>query len=377
MQHASLPQGEPPSQIRRLMTGFILAVLLAYPLLFFAHKYTVPWTGMSDFRSYHAMTLAPLEFDAVRAPFAMRQLTPLIARGLMEIGVSFNKEIWFQQYSVWQGKTYSDQVFFALLLANAIGAVLAGAVVYAAAAARPLRLPVDPFGLCALALLLLSGGTMFYVLAPLTEGWTWFLAAAIGVLWRRSDRWAWAAPPLLLVCVFQREMLPLAFLLMASVERLAIPADSERRRYLQAFIAACIASLLLYIALRSWILPMKQTDIGQIQPLTWWSRLIALAPLLFSAEMIKAAFFKLNMPLLWGLFLGWMWRRGMLDRELAWRATGLALAAVAIFCISWANGAGKGVDRLVMILTPLFVLSISELAGRATAVSDTAPPAER
>jgi hypothetical protein len=355
---------------RHLVLGLVLSVVLAYPLLSFAQKYTIPWTGMNDFSSYHDMVLSPLRFDAVRAPFAMRQLTAVVARGVLELGIGSDRSIWFQQHATMWQRSYSVDVFLALLVANFAGAVLAGAVVYAAAARhdrQPPSLPVSSWGLGAVALLFLSGGTLFYVIAPLTEGWTWALAAIMGVLWKRRDGWAWAVVPLLFVCIFQREMLPLAFLIMAAAELAGGGPDGRRRRFLVALMVASTASLAAYAALRGAILPVRATDVHQIEPLGWAGGLMRELPALFTPVMLRAALLKLNLVLVWLSFVAWAARRRLLGGAVGWDIAGLAGAALAFFLIALANGAGRAVDRYVIMLAPLFVLSLVELARHAAA----------
>ncbi|MFD1628188.1 hypothetical protein [Azospirillum griseum] len=350
------------------LVGAFISGLLVYPLLFFTHKYSIPWSGMSDFSSYHEMVLKPLQFDAVRAPFAMRQMTTLIARFILEIGITFDKDIWFNYHSIMGNITFSANVFFALLVANTIGVWLTGMIVYTVAATADSNkiLPVSIWGIAALGLLLLSGGTLFYVVSPLTEGWTWFLAALIWALRRRDDFWAWSTFPLLLLCIFQREMLPLAFLIMSMTERVCLRRvlSQNRKRFLHAFIAACVASLALYVALRGWIFPTLPTDTHQISPLGWFNRFIDQLPTLWDPLMIRSAFFKLNLPLLWASYVVWAMRHRLLGLDQVCASVGLGLAMASFFCIAYANGAGRAVDRYVVMLSPLFVLAIIDLTEK-------------
>ncbi len=98
--------------------GFVLTVLFSYQLLWYAHKYSIPWSGLADFAHYHDMTLRPLDFDATRYPFNFRMLTPLIASLLLKVHAIYDNVTWFDSQSVYKGVQYDKSVFFALLLTN-------------------------------------------------------------------------------------------------------------------------------------------------------------------------------------------------------------------------------------------------------------------
>lgn len=200
-----------------MAVGVFATFILCYPMLFYVHKYAVPWTGMDDFTSYHQMVLRPFTFDDIPAPFSMRRLTPLIAHLVMEMGLIYPNEIWFEHFLIHQGRSYSKDVFWALLFTNFLGVALAGGVVYSAAARfdsipdyatdRPSERVLSGYGLLALSLFLLAGNTIFYVIAPLVDGWTCLFAVLIVILARRTDRFSYLALPLILLSVFQRELL--------------------------------------------------------------------------------------------------------------------------------------------------------------------------
>lgn len=353
--------------MRRFLAGALLTALLAYPMLFYAHKYAVPWTGMNDFRSYHAMVLNPLDFEAVRAPFAMRQVSTLVARLILDLGLVYPNEIWFDQHAAHGGVTYSKDVFFALMFGSFLGLVGTGGLLYTAASrldAGRARL-LSPYGLLAVGLLPLAGTTLFYTLAPLTEGWTWFLLMGIFALSRRDDRWRWLALPLLMLAIFQRELLPLVVAILAAAELLAggSEAGADRRRYLLALLGTSLLSLFTYWLLRGVVLPLWEVDGRQIDPTHWGRYLLRNWQRFVRFEFIQGVFFKLNLPLLWSAAAVLALRRGLPRSDRAFLAA-LALSAAAILLIAVSAGADRGSDRLVAIVTPLFVLSLVRLLHR-------------
>lgn len=351
----------------RFVIGALLTALLAYPMLFYAHKYAVPWSGLTDFRSYHAMVLQPLDFQVARAPFAMRQVPTLIARLILDLGLIYPNEIWFDHFTVYQGVTYRKDVFFALMFGSFLGMVGTGGLLYMAASrldAGQARL-LSPYGLLAVALLLLAGTTLFYTVAPLTEGWSWFLLTEIFILSRRDDRWRWLALPLLMLAIFERELLPLVIAILATAELLARgrEAGSDRRRYLLALLGTSLLALLTYWLLRGVVLPVWEIDGRQISPAFWIRFLIVNWRRFVQFEFIQGVFFKLNVFLLWSAAAVLALRRGLPRWDTVFLAA-LAASAAAILLIAVGSAGDRGSDRLVAIVTPLFVLSAVELLHR-------------
>lgn len=266
---------------RRVLTGLWLTVILGYPLLLYAHRFQVPWfRGGNDFRSYHTMVLDPLNFGAVRTPFAMQQLTAVIAHVILKSGFVFSNDIAFDHFSVFEGVSYRADVFFSLLLANFLRLVAAGGFVYVTVARATMErnsagrtdgLALDGVslpGVSAVGLMLLSGPLMFHVVVPLTEGWSWFLVAAGVYFYRANGRSAYAALLVLPAAVFQRELVPPIFAVLAGAELLSRRRDlaPPRRRFLTALLAASVAAMAAYFVLRASVLPVPRTDLQQISP---------------------------------------------------------------------------------------------------------------
>lgn len=364
---------------RRVLTGLGLTVILGYPLLFYAHKFQVPWLGGgNDFRSYHVMVLDPLNFGAVRAPFAMRQLTAVIAHVILKSGFVFSNDIAFDHFSVFEGVSYRADVFFSLLLANFLGLVAAGGFVYATVA-RDCAGRTDGWalggvslpGVSAVCLMLLAGPLMFHVVAPLTEGWSWFLVAAGIYFYRADGRSAYAALLVLPMAVFQRELVLPIFAALAGTELLSRGRDlaPPRRRFLTALLAASVTAMAAYFVLRASVLPVPRTDLQQISPTRWPG--ILMARIANPAVMAKFArvLVKMNLMLLWGGVALLSLRRGLAgwDRHVLGV---IAALAVLIALVSIMVGADAAADRYLGLLTPLFVVSLFDLlAGKGQGAS--------
>ncbi|PWC88107.1 hypothetical protein TSH100_08510 [Azospirillum sp. TSH100] len=374
---------------RRFLTGLGLTVILGYPLLFYAHKFQVPWLGGGDdFRSYHVMVLNPLDFGAVRAPFAMRQLTAVIAHLILKAGFLFSNDIAFDHFTVFEGISYRADVFFSLILANFLGLASAGGFVYATVAqtaatqGRPASWApagVSLPGLSAVCLLLLAGPLMFHVVAPLTEGWSWFLVAAGVYFYRADGRSAYAALLIPPAAVFQRELVLPIFATLAGAELLLRRRDlaPPRRRFLAALLATSVAAMAAYFILRAVILPVPRTDLQQISPAQWPG--ILMARIASPAVMAKFArvLVKMNLMLLWGGVALLSLRRGLTGWERHFLGVIVALAML-IALVSIMVGADAAADRYLGLLTPLFIVSLFDLLagkGQGTSIrSGTTPP---
>ncbi len=241
--------------------GFALTVLFSYQLLWYAHKYSIPWSGLGDFAHYHDMTLHPLDFDATRYPFNFRMLTPLIASLLLKSHAIYDNATSFDAYSAYKGVRYDKSVFFALLFANYLAVAGTGALLYAHAAIREGR-RLSLYGLLSIAALLLTFNTLVTTIAPVDEGWSWFLLLAIFLLMRQEGRIRYLALPLIVLSIFQRELLsPIVFLFAASelfcmgVARAA--SLRGRAGFLWLVAGVCVLASSLYAALALFVLPPR------------------------------------------------------------------------------------------------------------------------
>ena len=349
----------------RLVLGWGLTAFLAYPMLFYAHKYAVPWiSSMIDFRSYHTMVLHPLDFGIVRAPFAMRQMTAVVASGILKLGLVYPNQVSFDSVLTFRNVTYRPDVFFALILANFLGVVSAGAFVYASVA-RKIASPGQALSLpacLAVCLLLLSGSTLFHAVAPMMEGWSWFLAAFGFHYYRRSDGLAYLALAVLPLAVFQRELLPLVFAGLPAAELLSRrrTLDPRRRRFLVTLGVASVVAVFGYYLLRKDILPVAATDLHQISPSAWWSTLTRRLVNPAGLGTVLKVLLKLNLVFLWGALAVAAARRGLKgwDRHMMYA---LAAVAASFTLLALSTGAELSSDRYISIMMPIFAVLSVEL----------------
>lgn len=359
--------------MRHFIKGTILTALLSYPLLFFVHKYLIPWSGDTDFASYHDMVAHPFAFGIVPAPFAMRQVTTALARILLDLDIVHRNDIWFDHFTTFRRKTFSKDIFFVMLLINEIGLVTTGGLLYWAIVRgddRPRLISV--YGVAGIAGLVLCGTSIFYVIAPLTDGVSWALVIGCWILYRQDGRIGWLLPPLILLSVFQRELLALIFLIIALTEAAAERGrlTAPRRRRIAATILTCLAAMALYHTLRSTVLPVMEVHPHQLRPGTWITYFFGHLRDFMSYQVIRGSLFKLNFVVVWLLLVGLSLRRRDLGPQ-AWSIAALGLCAVSGYLIGLGTRAGPGADRYVGLLAPLFVLQAVELWRRLD--GDAAP----
>ena len=206
--------------------------LATYGLLYFSYKYYVPWEGGNDFESYYPMYLHPLDFGQAQAPFVYRQLGAVITNAIYRSGIYYPDLISFSH------PEYDQRVFFSALVSN-YAALLLTAVVVGATVDRligqTLLFPPIVGGLLCFAFFF----TQQSVITGLTEGWSWFLVAVgfCGYVGRRRSLVIAAV----LLSVFQRETIPILFLVLSIVDALL----SIKRRSFAAFHLWIAASSLL------------------------------------------------------------------------------------------------------------------------------------
>ncbi len=362
--------------------GFALTVLFSYQLLWYAHKYSIPWSGLGDFAHYHDMTLHPLDFDATRYPFNFRMLTPLIASLLLKSHAIYDNATSFDAYSAYKGVRYDKSVFFALLFANYLAVAGTGALLYAHAAIREGR-RLSLYGLLSIAALLLTFNTLVTTIAPVDEGWSWFLLLAIFLLMRQEGRIRYLALPLIVLSIFQRELLsPIVFLFAASelfcmgVARAA--SLRGRAGFLWLVAGVCVLASSLYAALALFVLPPRipglETNgrrgflLNRMKPRKILAGLSSLSAL-------RQSVLNLNTMAAWLGLEYYLRASGDRARGRGWNAVTVGIGAGFLFVlmIGITIGGGNNVGRYLALLTPIVVLRAVEILRQIWADAEEEP----
>src|SRR5262245_49881117 len=159
----------------------------------------------------------PLDFSAATAPFVYRQISALVTHALYLTGLYYPEGISFSDSAI------DQRMFFSALLANYLGLTLAATL---AGSAVERATGSFAYSLLAGFLCLLSFHTQTAVITGLTDGISWFFVALLYFFYVRRERWPLVA--VLVLAIFQREIIPLVFLLIAFF---SLVFRSDDRRY--------------------------------------------------------------------------------------------------------------------------------------------------
>jgi hypothetical protein len=228
--------------MRSFLLRFLLLLAASYGLLYFSHKFYQPTLVYhGDFlKSYYWMFQDPLDFAVANSPWVYRQVSAVLTHALFAAGVYYPNETAFANPAI------DPRLFFAALATNYLGLVLSGAL-----AGEVTRRETNGFVFPLLAGLfcVLSFHTQSVVITGLTEGVTWLFFAALYLLYVRESRVAFAV--LLALSIFQREVIPIVFGLIAAFAQLI---GGERRRYNLFVLAVAVACFAGYLLIRFYVI---------------------------------------------------------------------------------------------------------------------------
>jgi len=254
-------------------------------------------------------------------------------------------------------------MFFAALLANYLGLVLAGAF---AGSVGERETGSFTSSLIAGFLCLLSFHSQTAVIAGMTDGISWAFVAALYLFYVQRRRVPFAV--LIALAIFQREVIPLAFALIAAF---ALVLRSGDRRF-NLYVLVCSAlAFAAYLALRLYILPIPGNEY-QVSFSTIISSLVAPYAVSLRAVILQG-FVSQNVAFIAIASELWLWlRRRTLSREFLV----VILAFAAIAALALADGIGVNVGRVAGMLSPVFAaiaaISLYRLERPAEAASQPA-----
>jgi hypothetical protein len=227
--------------LRSFALRFAVLLLASYGMLYAAQKFYDPVQAEHyDFYSYYKMYQAPLDFTAANAPFVYRQFSALATHAIFAAGIYYPNETAFSDPQI------DPRLFFAALAANYLGLVMAATF---AGAVAERETGGFAFPLLAGLLCLLSFFSQSLVLTGLTEGMTWFFFGAAYFLYVLEKRWTLAL--VLAVSIFQREMIPVVFALIAAFSLLVRSGDKAYNRFVLSASILCFGA---YVLIRSYLI---------------------------------------------------------------------------------------------------------------------------
>ena len=239
-------------RLMEALLNLFFCVALTYGVLYGAYRYGVPNLGATrDFFEYEKMIEKPLDFDVVEAPFVIRQLPALVARGVLETGLYYPTLVAFSHFDRFDGEG-TQRRFFSLIVSNYLAVVLA---LWLGLQEIGRRIPPARSTEAKLAFLMLSTGYFYFtvnVVAPMTEGYGWLgltlfviagLHRSVGIVLLAC-----------LVVLFSRETALIFMGPFALVIAVATRTTAEDRRFWVKAASAATVALLSYLWIRNtWI----------------------------------------------------------------------------------------------------------------------------
>lgn len=117
------------------------------------------------------------------------------------------------------------------------------------------------------------------------------------------------------------------------------------------------SAAVLYLALRTSILPIPPTHLEQVSARAWMRALVNLPRILTDYEALQLRFFKLNLLLIWVALTGWRFAKGRLDGAAKQELATLAVMLGTLLFVALATW-NTAPDRVMMILAPVVALSV-------------------
>lgn len=322
------------------MPSFLLRLLLllaaSYGLLYFSHKFYDPVLAEnSDFLlSYYWMFQSPLDFAAANAPWVYRQVSAVLTHALFAAGVYYPNETAFAAPAV------DPRLYFAALAINYLGLVLSGAL-----AGEVTRRETNGFVFPLLAGLfcVLSFHAQSVVITGYTEGVTWLFFAALYLLYVRESRVAFAV--LLALSIFQREVLPVAFVLIAAFAQLIGEAPRRHNLFVLAVAVACFAA---FMVMRLYVFPVP----GYVPPLSPSAFIETLreGPITLR-ELTFPVLLSQNVILIAIAVAGALWLK---ERRVPRELFVLLLSFAGLVVLGLGSGANVSIGRIAGFLSPAF-----------------------
>ena len=327
--------------LRAFVLRFGLLVLASYGMLYFADRWYAPTDGSdADFtQEYYPMYQKPLNFAAADAPFIYRQVSAVLTNLVHASEIYYSPSKTNAMSRVNPG--IDQRIFFAALLTNFLGLVLAATLVGRVVERETGGFVFPLLGglLCVMSLLSQS-----VVLTGMTEGVTWLFFAGLYALYMRSDRAVFAA--VLLLSIFQREMISVAFGLIAAFSLLL---GNKKRRYNLYVLAVSIFAFTTYTIIRKYALPAPGYE-GQLT-LNYLTTNLAAVHNLVMRDLVLQGFFSQNVIFISAATSFAFWLR---TRAVPKDLFALMLSFAVIVAIGLAEGINNNVGRIGGLLTPAF-----------------------
>ncbi len=358
-------------RLRTHLSRLLFFLVIGYGFFYFSYKWLIPTIVNSDFTMYYGMILHPLDFHAAPSPFVYRQLNAVASHAL------WRAHLYYPGYIQFADSRYDQHIFFAALVTNFLAVVvtawLTTLIVEGWLGRASHIIPLFGGMLCFFSFLLQAT-----TLTGQADGLSWTLVALCYLLYQRR-RTGWFSLVVML-SIFQREILPLIFVTLAIVSAMlplkrdltrqltSRPAPANERMYQLRIAAVSALAFALYLLMRHIV--HAPGNENQVDPHSQLQQILHFR--------MNTAYFNqviLGQNLL--LLLCGMWLL-LYHRVGRWTPRMLPLLATCavLVTISIMTQIGNNAARMLALLTPLiaaeitFVLAKLDGAGVARTVSD-------
>lgn len=312
---------------------WMIYILLAFPMFYFAYKFGVLLQGYKDAESYLKL-YADLRSPDVEAPFNMRLISASIIHFMDSLGLMYYTECSIDAYPQFDKSLFFNNIFFNFFCISFTSFSLFRIFV---------KLGFNQlFSFLAGVLYLLGFGTLFYLMMPGPDALSVLIFTWIVYYYIRKS---YAVIPLFALLILQREYYFLAFMVISLMDFL-----KHRQRYFASIFLLNIACFLVYFALRKTIFHTHhwshQTSPGFLFK-TLFNSDLQLVPL------IKQSLMTMNIYLIYIFILIYKKMKGMEINRHHLIITLLLLAEITI--LSYAATFGTNNGRYFYLNIPYFL----------------------
>mgnify|MGYP001136898469 CR=1 FL=1 len=204
----------------------ILFILIYYPLLYYVYKFYSPLLGGNDFFHYYNL-YKNFDVQNTEAPFNMRLLSSFIVYMINQLGICYSTYIHFNDPKI------DPCVFFNAILVNWVSVVVTAYLIFIETIKKFNDIT---WGLTISLIFFLSFGTIFFLLSPISDGFSVMLITITYVFYKNKSNLIYL---FYLFLLFQREFAFVIFGLISFIEFIY----TKSRWYL----LQCIINVLFFI----------------------------------------------------------------------------------------------------------------------------------
>jgi len=322
--------------------------VLTYSFLYFSYRWLNPLL-YSDFPHYYPMYLHPFDFRMAASPWVYRQINAVVVHLL------WRSHLYYPNHIQFQDQRYDQHVFFASLLSNYI-ALLVAALLTTFVMDDRLGDRRGWLSILSAIFCCFTFQLQVSIFTGVADGWSWVLLALGYLFYRRRQLVAFTLA--ILPSIFQREILPLVFVVIALTElwqmrRRRDPATSFQVRTALASFLTFVG----YMVMRSFIFPVP----GREDQISLRAQIHHLLAFRLRGDFVFEVFLAQNLFFLLAVLYLLYYRR---YKEISPMAFPLLCTTIFLLILSIATGISNSAGRMIALLTPIACIEIASILVR-------------